>query len=129
MTIQNPNTATRPASAAVPTLDRFSLRLLELIRQQLHIEDANTEWHADGFTWWFHQLAQTFRIDRPHEHGGRRFRTLSFTTAFVKRVSARNAMVDSLIDLIHQGGEIANVALVGDRLVQRARIAIYEDAA
>lgn len=110
------------------TLDGSGTRILQRTKELLDCEDAHAIRHDDGFTWWLDRRAQRFSISGLHEAGGTRYRTLSFTTDFVKGVSRRTASVDSLIELLHSGGEMTNAALVGDKLVQRGRIAIYEDS-
>ena len=55
-----------PTGAPTPGVD-IGWQALELLHRTLMIDQAWTEWHDDGFTWWAHRLAQRVRIEGPHD--------------------------------------------------------------
>jgi len=59
------------ASLPQPPADHLGWQALLEAHRRLEIEDARTVWHADGFTWRAHCLAQRFRLEGPVTIDGR----------------------------------------------------------
>lgn len=105
-------------------LDAELVELLDTVRQYLQIDDEFTQWHEDGFTWWLAGHAQRFRAYRTTAADGRSVPWLSFRSGLLRDVPHGARVVDSVISSFNGGGEIANCALDGDRLVLRGKIAV-----
>lgn len=59
--------ARRPVDA--PT-DHLGRQAIVAAHRLLQADDAWTQWHGDGFTWWAHRLAQRFRFEGPVDVNG-----------------------------------------------------------
>lgn len=119
--------STRPSVPAPPAwghLDPERVELLDTVRQHLQIDDEYTQWHEDGFTWWLAGHALRFRTYRTTAADGRSVTWLSFTSGLLRGVPHGVKVVDSSITSFNSGGEIANCALDGDRVVLRGKVAV-----
>lgn len=116
--------STRSAEAGsqpLAALDATGRQLIEEVHSLLQIDEQWTEWHADGFTWWAHGLAQTFRVEGPEDVDEIPTYWYSYETSVLKGLPADNGTVLPFVGLQNRVNNLFTARVVGDRLVYSGR--------
>jgi len=117
--------------------EHLGWQMMRRIHTTLRIDEAWTEWHDDGFTWWAHKVAQRFRFEGPVDVSGVATWWASFETDFVNcvggdpdgRPKGRQdgdpdggaTRAGQLADDLNRNHGVFTAAAVGTRLVLRNR--------
>lgn len=111
--------------------EHLGWQMMRRIHTTLRIDEAWTEWHDDGFTWWAHKVAQRFRFEGPVDVSGIETWWVAFETDFLK-VSGSDqdvaaARAKALADELNRKHGIFSAAPVGARLALRNRTYALEE--
>jgi len=118
--------AQHPASR--PSADDLGWQALLEVHQLLEIDDAHTVWHADGFTWRPHRLAQRFRFEGPVAFDGVPTWWVGVDTACLRGVDPKSGRVLAWIAEQNAAHGLGALALEGNRVRCRARVAVRPDS-
>jgi hypothetical protein len=113
---------------APPPTNHLGWQALLEVHRFLEIDDAVTAWHADGFTWRAHRLAQRFRFEGPVEIDGVPTWWVDVDTACLRGADPASDRVLAWIAAQNGANRLGALVLEGDRVRLRARVAVREDS-
>jgi hypothetical protein len=115
----------RPTHAPEDDLGRRALRELHGL---LAIDAARTAWHADGFTWRAHRLAQRFRLEGPVTIDGVPTWWVGVETDCLRGADLASERALAWIGAQNAAHRLGALVLEGDRVRLRARVVVRENS-
>ena len=94
------------------------------VHELLMVDEAFTQWHEDGFTWWPHRLPQRFRFEGPFDVDGVPTLWIGFDTACLRGVDPEADAAQAFICAHNRLLNVAAFVLDGDRVLLRARVPV-----
>lgn len=116
-------------SDPLAALDDTGRQLIDEVHSLLQIDEQWTEWHPDGFTWWAHGLAQTFRVEGPEDVDDIPTYWYSYETSVLKGLPVEHPKALTFVALQNRVNNLFTARVVGDRLVYSGRTYVLPESA